>query len=198
VIPIGSFLNRERLDLSAPYYTIRNHFIPMCGLDGSERFNLDGILNWHQRSSGPGHGYCQLYFDGAVEVVISDNFVIRSQRRGTQSSSGKIHANAMECQIVDSIRKFRAGFDILQTQGPYAVSISILGCKGYWQEERPGHGGEHTLESDMINLREVVIDDLSNNLEMKLRPLFDQFWNAFGYHGSHSYDQQGNWHRSKS
>lgn len=198
VIPIGSFLNRERLDLSASYHTIRNSFIPMSGLTGSDRFNLDGLLHLHQRASGPGHGYCQLYFDGTVEVVISDNFVIRGQQQEIQLADGGIDANSMESKIIESIRGFRAGFDVLQVQGPYAVTVSILGCKGYWQEGYSDYPVEHTLESDLINLREVVLDDLNNNLEAKLRPLFDQFWNAFGYHGSHSYDPQGNWHRRSS
>lgn len=195
VIPIGSFLNREILDLASPFHHIKDHFVPICGLHGISRFNLDGILNWHDRNSGYSHGYCQLFSDGTVETVVSNNFYNRHSSADSLQSAGGIHIDGMEYQVVESIRKIGIGYDILKAQGPFVAMVSILGCKGYWNESQRNLSYGHRLESNVINFREVVLESLENDIEMSLKPLFNQFWNAFGHSRSYSYDQNGNWIR---
>ncbi len=75
VLPIASFLNRERLDLATHQNSLKDLFKPLGNLNGRTRFNLNGLLTWHERPSEPSHGYSQLFFDGSFEIVFANNFV---------------------------------------------------------------------------------------------------------------------------
>ena len=192
VLPISPFLNRERLDLATHQNSIRDLFRPIGNLNGRTRFNLNGLLTWHERSREPGHGYSQLFFDGSFEIVFANNFVTKTMQYNDRNSTGGIPASALEEQVIESLRAQKNGYELLEVQGPFAISISIIGCKGCWLDGRLGFGAENLLDSDVVNLHEVVLEKLGDKLEFNLKPLFDQIWNAFGYGRSESYDQNGN------
>jgi hypothetical protein len=85
------------------------------------------------------------------------------------------------------------------------VAISLLGVKGYAVEPSGGPQGflfpelaqrfDSSIGSDTLLLPEVVLESYATDVQRVLRPAFDVLWNASGYDGSPSYDNQGNWVR---
>ena len=50
-----------------------------------------------------------------------------------------------------------------------------------------------SLSVDTLILPEVMAEANEFDIAKTLKPLFDSYWNAYGYDGSQNYDQQGQW-----
>ncbi|MFH1378033.1 MAG: ATP-binding protein [Planctomycetota bacterium] len=77
VIPVPSFMNRDRIDFSESNLSLSTLFpilFPTFGGGGdSHRFNLDGsLLYYRQGDTSTCFSYRQLFYDGTVEIVDSE------------------------------------------------------------------------------------------------------------------------------
>lgn len=54
-------------------------------------------------------------------------------------------------------------------------------------------GERNTVDRDILQLPEMVIDSFDINPEKILKESFDMIWNAFGFTHSFNYDKNGNW-----
>ena len=195
LIPLGPFLNNDRLPLSE----IENlmHFCPLGGY-GSQRFNLDGHLSVSDHPHQPNErdGYCQLFLNGAIETVSSSLIQPRSESDSTDFV-GSIASVHYENEIIDAVRRYLNGFKTLGINSPISVSFSLLNSKGvmmhvgqnYIPRRRPA-----TLDRQVANFPDVVFPDAKVEAATALKPIFDSVWNAFGFPRSLNYDDSGAWH----
>ena len=51
----------------------------------------------------------------------------------------------------------------------------------------------HTIDSDILLLPEIVIEDYEVSAKDILRPCFDSIWNACGFPRSLNYNDAGEW-----
>jgi len=195
VIPIGSFLNNERLDLS-DHYGLSTLFAPVGGSGWDTRYNLDGFLTYSgKRKGGEGHhGYCQLFFDGSLESVFSE--VLRRQGGGSASDGpGFIASIAYEKYLIEAVMSYLKGYKQIGLVPPVAISLALLGCKGavMYTNGLFFPDDHHPIDRDTVILPDVVIDETDIDVPQTMKPIFDAVWNACGFSRSLNYDEDGKW-----
>lgn len=188
LIPIASFLNNERLDLSNERVLI-DSFLPMgTSQNFGCRHNLDGLLIWIP-SGERAHGYCQVFRHGALEAV--DTVVFGRIRQDNQ----RLIVPEYERHVVDAVRKCLTSYTQIGITPPVVIALSLLGCKGACMyTDRVSEGCVvSTIDRDAVILPEVVIDSLDVDVPQVLKPIFDTVWNACDFRRSLNYDENGKW-----
>jgi hypothetical protein len=196
MIPITSFLNNSRLELSNSH-SLTTSFPPLASGGWSRRYNLDGFVT-HSTDSEDGqrnHSYCQLFFNGAVEAVYSD---LLDHHRGAKESDGVggIASVAYEKDVIASVKRYINGYKELGLDAPLAISVAILCCKGaflYVDPSRMAFDGVRPIDRNTAILPEVIVESLDADVPTVMKPIFDSVWNACGYARSFNYDDDGQW-----
>lgn len=200
LIPITSFLNNERVDLSNDS-VLRRHFPPIGGDDTGHRHNLDGLVtvnaSWPEQRIH--NGYCQLFFHGAVEAVVADQFEMLDEPDGERQTLA-IPRFTYERHLIQAAKSYLEGLSLLGLTAPAAISLSLLGFKdgvmnlGEFANRRLRHmGGLHSIDRDSVVVPDIVIDDFKVDVPTMMKPIFDAVWNACGFPCSQNYDKQGKW-----
>jgi hypothetical protein len=195
MIPIASFLNRDRLDL--PAIPRPTSSFPLIGDSGSRhRYNLDGLLMYSgEHRPGAGHeSYCQLFFDGSLESVCCG--VVRQNPDASPSQgSGFIASVAYERSLIEAVESYLKGVGNLGLPAPFSLSLALLGCRGarmyipiqYLLRD------SYCIDRDAVILPDTIIENLDVDVPRILKPIFDAVWNACGFRGSLNYDETGTW-----
>jgi hypothetical protein len=195
MIPVASFLNRERLDLTKNG-NLSTRFRPIYVSSWNHRYNLDGYMTWRpSRTEGEGvDSYCQVFFDGTVEAVFSD-LLRTSEGASVRGGTGFIASIAYEKYTIEAVQSYLQGYAEFGLAGPIALSMAILGCRGSYMGVGPRQllGENHPIDRDAIILPDVIVEDLKVNIPQLMKPLFDAVWNACGFPYSLNYDKDGNW-----
>ncbi len=157
---------------------------PLGRTSSDHRFNLDGIL-WTNYGQNP-ITYTQLFRHGQVETVTVD--LVRGH---------SISPNHCENIIVKFCERYLKIMPELGLSVPIIIMGTLIGVKectlhikqmGVWPEET------HPIDRDIVLLPDVILQEVTENIPKVLRPKFDALWNAGGFDGSRSYDNEGNWH----
>lgn len=189
VVPLGTFLNRERLDLAREVYIINQNLPPYGAHGHRHRFNLDGILTWSGGNS-LSRSYTQLFVDGCIEAVYAD-LLQGPQGESVWNGVGLVASIAYEEKGIEALKNYITVLKTLGVSGPIAVSLSILGCKGSRLAFSDVDG--HPIDRDAVILQDIILDGLDVDIPSGLKPLFDQVWNACGYMRSFNYTKEGVW-----
>ncbi len=183
VCPLLSFSSRLQIDPKAICSREEGLLRPLRGNANGNRFNVDGFVTY---SNGTPHcyDYCQMFRNGVVEAV--DSAIIREDETF-------IAVKDLEKYIIASTQGYINLLKVLEISPPVIVMLSILNADGY---EIPCPRATSSLESTPIDrpvllLPDVLIENYDVNVGQELRPIFDAFWNAGGYPGSTSYDDEG-------
>ncbi|NOZ72787.1 MAG: hypothetical protein GXP38_12900 [Chloroflexi bacterium] len=195
MIPIPSFLNNERLDLS-DRCGLSTSFPPIRCSGDNTRYNLNGFLTYAaKRLKGKGHdSYCQLFFDGSLEAVSSD--VLRQHDGGrVEGGTGSIASVAYEKNLIEAVQSYLKGYKQLDLLPPVVISLALLGCKGSLMSTNDPLSLEahYPIDRDTALLPYVPIDSLDMDVPMVMKPIFDAVWNACGFFQSRNYDEDGKW-----
>ncbi len=51
----------------------------------------------------------------------------------------------------------------------------------------------HTIDRDILQLPEVMLQNYDEKAENVLKPCFDSIWNACGFRGSFNYNEKEEW-----
>lgn len=194
MIPLASFLNNERVNLSQSSYA---SFPPIGGFSSGHRYNLDGRLTYAQNIAGQNECgvYCQFFFNGAIEAVQADIIHNESGER-LNGEPGIIASVAYERELVSVITEYLKGYKEVGMLPPVVISLALLGCKGSTLAVSPMkklRNGPHPIDRDYAVLPDVVIENLDADVSKEMKPIFDAVWNACGYPHSSNYDDNGNW-----
>ncbi len=189
LIPLGNFLNRERIDLNKAN-ELQQYFWPIYSGGGTLRHNLDGFLNYDAEG---GTGYLQVFHDGAAETVDAELIGIHGQRYSPFVPSG-----VYEQKLIQACQKYMCGYKALGVAPPIAVMLSLVGCKGVemlLSQARQWLGNPTgPIDRDVAAMPEITIENLDTaELPRTLKPIFDSLWQACGWPRSLNYDKQGNW-----
>jgi hypothetical protein len=102
-----------------------------------------------------------------------------------------------EYLVIENLKRHLAFLSQSDVLPPVFVFLALLGVRG--TTPLPIGYGQASfyrrlpLKQNELILPEVVVDDLSAEAMVVLRPLFDMVWNAYGFGRSLNYDQNGNW-----
>jgi len=162
-------------------------FQPYRASGWNHRINLDGVIAYSQNSDEVTHTYTQLYGDGKIEVVEADRIAARAS---TQEKILPMYA--IEGGTMEYVAKMLQLLTTLEFQPPYYVFVSLVGIEGCTVSSPSGHiffDPEKITEKELL-LPEIVIEDATENLNHKFRPIFDLIYNAAGVSKSLNFDDE--------
>jgi hypothetical protein len=192
VIPLTSFLENARLDLSNRVQLADRVKPPRFGRT-DYRYNLEGFLVWSNAPNPPARAYTQLFVDGTFEALLAD-IVIPPQQVGGNNTI--VQATATESHLIRVVQECLRTLEYLGGSEPFAVALTLLNSRGAFVWTDPHamdiHGVGHALDRHVAILPVIVIESVTTaSVANKLKPLFDSLWNAFGFPSCPNYNANG-------
>ena len=189
VLPLISF--SPDFQLSADELKKQSSKLSPMGWDGwTTRYNLDGVINVAAQDdpTGPCIAYCQIFRTGVIEAATS-YFIYDPEGQPS------IHGISYEDDIIKTIKGNLDALRSLEVPPPFFLMVHMVGVEGCGIYIVRRLVGRHKpkIDRDILILPEVLIEDYCEDVERRLRPIFDAVWNAAGLKGSLNYDEQGNW-----
>jgi Putative DNA-binding domain len=188
LLPIAS----ARPDLKFPGVTLKkilsmNAPQPFGVFASSARFNIDGILLTAERDANAFEGYVQVFRNGFLEAVDSSTI-------GPNGIGGYVIPGIVwEKRILDGFQSYQGAMETLDLPRPFVASVSLLNVRGFKIDpQRAIRGREPSpVDRDHLLSDEVLIEPGDEDLDVLLRPLFDQIWNGCGWAQSLNYGGDG-------
>jgi len=184
LIPIGAFNPAQTYDIKR--FASDNKLEPIYSSGWSTRYNLDGWLSY-QWNGELSHSYCQLFRNGILEAA-NGTFSVEEDLR--------IHP-AYEKELVAALKRYMLNMKSLSIEPPIFVFLTLTGVKGYRmslsRERYFALNNVHTIDRDVLQLPEVIIENYDAEPAKILKPCFDSIWNACGLQGSLNYNAAGDW-----
>ena len=158
---------------------------PINGRSLDFRYNFEGFLTYSVSGSGPSYSYTQIYRNGLLEVVDASEL----------SGGGKIIPSVdYERDIIRALPNYLSALKYLKVQLPVAIFLTLIGVKGYSMATAKFFEEEsRTIDRDILQLPEALVDNYDIKPEVVLRPAFDAIWNSCGLAKSLNYDEKGEW-----
>jgi len=156
--------------------------------------NFEGLLVRTDCLRPQCQSYVQLTRSGFLEAVNCSIFDFRSSASGGEPL-GILPSIAWERSILDVFPNYLKALTNLGISFPFVLSISLLNVKDFWMwvgSERDSPNA-HRVDREHLLTDEILIESDSEAADAILRPLFDQVWNACGWHGSINYNNEGKW-----
>lgn len=188
VLPVISFSPAQRYDLTD--LTSKGlHLTPMYCSGWDSRYNFDGMLTFAGVRERKSHSYVQLFGNGIIEAVEGLLLSPRGQRL-------IIPSIRYEQELISSLTDYLAVLKTLEVEPPIFIFLTLLGVKGYsmgmdkWKYDIDE---THTIDRDILQLPEVIIESYNVIPEKVLKPCFDSIWNACGFPRALYYNDEEKW-----
>ena len=194
LIPISSFLNHQRFQLSSNS-NLTSNFSPIGASGYNNRYNLDGFLTHRtDQQTNLCYSYCQIFFNGVIEAVCSDILRVQNGQRPKKGETGFIASVAYEQYLIKTIKNYFKGYKALDIEAPVIISMALLGCKGayLWIDFSSGLDSQ-PIDRGMALLPDVKVESLDEDVPAIMKPIFDAVWNACGLPRSYNYTENGIW-----
>lgn len=190
-IPISSFEPNKVYDISNNSIQ-SNQIRPLGGGGWDDRFNMDGRFSYASAQYDIGYkAYLQLYRNGIIETVNSEILRPYEDNRGIPC----MRQFDFEKDIIECFQDCITTIKLLKIDLPIYCYITLTGVKGYHMElgrQLLRLGERATIDRDILNLPEIIIEKQDLDIEYLLHPIFNMIWNACGYEKSFSYDDNNN------
>jgi len=162
-----------------------NQLQPLSCRGYNYRYNYEGFQTFTEHSTY--FSYTQLSRKGWIEVVDTYYFSINDK---------KIKANLLERHLNEKLKDYICFLRNNNISEPIIIYINFIGIKGFspylpntiWIDQYP-------IETDIITLPKVVIEETIDNMVEYLKPALDVLWNATGLVGSPNF-KDGKWQPS--
>ena len=188
LIPVISFSPAQSYDISK-IASNPSSMPPIRSAGWNNRYNLDGFITYDGDQEDKSRSYVQFFRNGIIEAV--EGFLLRL--RGERPTIPSI---AFEQELIKSLTDYLAVLKTLEVEPPIFIFLSLLGVKGYsmgidtWRYDIEEI---HTIDRDILQLPEVIIENYDEAAEKMLKPCFDSIWNACGFSRSFYYNDAGEW-----
>lgn len=178
LIPENAFHLDQDLDLTG-LNTSKLRPLPRAALGYSPGVNLDGHYSYNE------WGYAHVARNGIIEAV-----------EGLITRDGVTYPTELELDITEASPSYLSLLRDLAVEPPVHSLLTLTGLAGHYfptcgldfLRRQPVAQGAEVLE-----LRGPALESLDVDVPLALRPLFDRFWNAFGYEQCLDYDEAGGW-----
>lgn len=189
IVPRAAFSSASNADI-ATLGTQNNRIQPMGG-SGNHRVNLHGFFTYGTWTGKHACAYTQVFRNGSVEGVTI---------LGSNGERPLIGCTAYEEMIIETVERYLEVANNIGVRPPYYVSVTFVNAKGaeFVVPRRLELAKKHEdliAREDTLAIPEIVMAEMSESAAKGLRPLFDHVWNTFGFWGSFSYNDEGEWHR---
>jgi len=194
LLPLNSFLNQKRFDLSDEY-SLMAFLKPIAVSSWDHKYNIDGFMTYlAERQLRDCRSYCQMFFDGTIETVSAK--ILRTKEGGYPQAGEIAYISSVyfERSVVEAIKNYIKGYKSLGIDPPIIVSVALLGCKGaHMSTDFDTDLDLVPLDRDEAILPKVQIFSLDEDVPIIMKPIFDAVWNAFGLPRSYNYTDNGTW-----
>lgn len=188
LIPIISFNPAQRYDIDKVASETAK-LKPIYCSGGNSRYNLDGFLTHCDDRERKSYSYVQLFRNGIIEAVEG---LLLEPHEGQLI----IPSIAYEQELIKSFADYLSLLKTLGVEPPIFIFLTLLGVKGYsmgintWRHR---FHETHTIDRDILQLPEVMVENYDDKAENVLKPCFDSIWNACGFPRDLYYNEQGEW-----
>jgi hypothetical protein len=155
------------------------------------RPDLDGVVSHNNLSGQQRLGWAKLYRDGRAEGV-TGGYVSSEAFEGGRRVTFLHQAFVSEAK--SAVRAYIEGLTRLGFYPPFVIALSLLNA----QASNLFRGGQYVpvpLVGPIATFDPVIIDKLDQSetpeYYWKIKPLFDQLWNAFGLPECDLFDKNG-------
>ena len=191
LIPISAFAANIKYDLREFQMSQNREILAPISADyGSNlRFNFDGILTYEQYDrTKPAVSYLQLFRNGIVESVNTTLFE-------PDDTPPLIPSIIFEQDIINALERYVNIQNMLETETPYFLLLTLVGVQGYNLPTRARTIGRYKnlIDRNDLLVPEILVEELSLPAATILRPAFDSVWNAAAQPQSPFYDADGVW-----
>lgn len=171
-------------------------FAPISGGYQEGLFNFDGYIvsGSAAKIDQRRRGYTQIFRNGSIEAV--QGSMVRVDSRGGPSELILEHYKIAR-DVIFSIRRYIEALSRLEIGGPYAIMLSLLNIyktKMILNNEWSYNGT--ALDRDNLIFDPILYETsaLGDGWEDSLKPIYDAWWNAYGYEYCHTlWDEAGRW-----
>ena len=154
-------------------------------------FNFEGYYRYFGASREQCKGYTQVFRSGVIESTLV--FTAINQPKVDKP----VLPHFLETKIVECVNRFKSGLSSAGVDAPYFFFLSFLNVQG----SKMVLGGDYfpairelnERATTILTLPEVVAETSAFESAQALKPLFDAYWNAYGYERSLNYDESGKW-----
>jgi hypothetical protein len=198
VVPVSTWLDRHEIDTLQ--MDRQGAFRPSPrrsgGGSGTHNYpNLEGFITFDQlREQEPAPNYLQSFRNGAFERVATHLF------RATRAEGGypekRLFGFWFEQELIHGVEDVIELLRHVEIAPPIVVFATLVDVRGwviFSGDWRADHRDRLRLPLDVMRLPDVIVDDFDAELPRVLRPIIETFWQAGGWLGSPSYDDDGNW-----
>jgi len=151
------------------------------------RFNLDGFVV-HTTSGNPSReSYTQMFRNGGIEIV-------RCGLIEPDPQYGGFFGINMEREIIQALKRLNRFWRQIAVEPPLVLGLTLYGVRNQkiLVYPNPSFGPAGTFSREVVVVPDVVVDDLSNEADALLHPLFNYVWNGGGWEESPNY-REGRW-----
>jgi len=145
-------------------------------------YNADGFV---VSSLRPDNSYTQVFHDCGIESVD----VSLEDHKSTGRVAVTTWGINIERAIINALRRYQSFWISIGVSGPIALSLTLTGVKGWTLITGHFTNEGVCIDRDCLMSGDVIIDDLSVDADVVLKPLFDFMWNASGYRESPHYKE---------
>lgn len=153
--------------------------LPRAALGFSPRVNHKGHFVANE------YAYTAVFRTGIVEAV-----------EEVRTHKGMLFPTSMQLDLIEGLKLYMLQLEAFQVDPPVHILITLQGVNGFmfprWSINSFIRPLARFQEADLL-LRSVTVDGYGADIATVLRPAFDHFWNAFGYHRCEDYDETGAW-----
>lgn len=192
VIPFPPFVDRRDIDVVQSISMGTIVPLPLDGISGANQatVNLDGFVNYTAPGRGKASSYVQFFRNGAIEGV-------KALASDEQNRRPYISGPALTKTITFALRQYLDVLRFFEMGLPVFVFLSFTGMDGCTLRYSSGIGSGFSVagprRGTTIMLPEVTIESHTIDAPLKLKPIFNALWNAFGFLRCDMYDGQGVW-----
>ena len=188
VIPVISFSTNFSIDIVEISKTYNQYFKHIF----SYRYNIDGIVLYESNNDQQARRYYQMFRNGSIEFVHTG----LSYMKDGGLAWGSFKSENAIIETVSASLLFQKTSDI---PTPTIIFVSLLGVKGMIFGLPQGNWDipSSFFDRDNILIPDVMAQNYPDNNDPTylMKPALDAMWNAGGYSGSESFDEQGKWCR---
>ena len=193
LIPLSAFSSVDTVDIQK---LIKDHSVELITRTdrtihlGGRRINFDGLLVYPISMPSLTSRYAQVFRNGCIEFV--DRFQDPESEQRTTSG------NYLEKTMINATTALMSIQKFLGVQPPIFVMLTVLHILGYTIANENFRAlidsyEVHPIERENLVFPEIIVEDFNELADVILKPLFDVLWNASGWGGSWSYDDEGRW-----
>ncbi|WP_168164454.1 helix-turn-helix domain-containing protein [Pirellula sp. SH-Sr6A] len=187
IVPVSSFRMKQEVDFTK--FSTNLQLLPTAtGMQHFCRMNLDGLARYEVGGTDSRlYGQVQLFRFGAVEFV--DAFTIADSDSIPQRI---VPENEIEKNLLTWMKSSFNMFKTLDIEGRCFCFLSILNVDGYrlGDTRSISLGLNFTTDRRHLFIPELEVD-IADRCESAVKPLFDAFWQCFGFSQSKNFDGAG-------